>query len=437
MIAQYAKQAWHQARTNVAYTVIYIAGVALTMLFVMVMAMVLYVKIAPVYPENRRSDTYYINRVMLRADQMAMLSNVGRYFYDEYLSKLENVDAIAFYQASRRDFVTKTDGSRDFEVMVKSVSDGFFDIYDFDFLAGAPFLPEHFVEEPNAVVITNQLADRLFGGSADAVGRNVDINKKSYRVVGVVTAPSWLTSHSYAQIFMPPSKPSYDSSNPTINDLNGGLSVVMTAKDGEALKREMEELVHKLNNSTLMHNGGDDEKWTINLYSQPTPHWKSGLLSDAESGDEGVNRLVWLYVVIVLVLLVVPALNLSGLIGGRMDTRLSELGIRKTYGAPRSSLMRQVIYENFLLTIVGAVIGMMAAWVVVVSCRSWIFSIFESDPLSVPAWIDITINGDMIFAPALFVIMLVLCLVVNLMSAIVPALIYMRKPIVTSLYEKR
>ena len=39
-----------------------------------------------------------------------------------------------------------------------------------------------------------------------------------------------------------------------------------------------------------------------------------------------------------LVLLLVPALNLSGMIASRMESRLAEMGVRKSFGAGRGKL---------------------------------------------------------------------------------------------------
>ena len=86
MIVQYFKQAWHQARTNVTYTLLYVTGVTLTMLFVMVMAIVLYVRIAPVYPETNRPNTMYITSLMLKRDQMSMSGSIGQWAYKELFS---------------------------------------------------------------------------------------------------------------------------------------------------------------------------------------------------------------------------------------------------------------------------------------------------------------------------------------------------------------
>ena len=437
-ISQYAKQAWHQARTNVTYTVLYISGVTLAMLFSMVLAMVLYVKIGSIYPETNRDKTLYISQAMLRqGQQWAMMGNVGQGIYDDYLSKLKNAEHVAIISEYGRSFAKSTDGSMDFEITVKSLRGDFFKIYDFEFLAGGPFASDARPgDESSEAVITDDLASRLFGGADEAIGQNVNVNRYDYRVVGVVRAPSFLTPYSYAQLYCPMG----DILGATTRTrFMGSGKVIMTVRDkaqGEALKAEVKSLVDRLNNSGEISD--ENGEWEINLYNQPSEHWRQAFVPDA-SKDEGnsLSYIVWLYVVILLVLLIVPALNLSGLIGGRMDTRLSELGIRKTYGATRSSLLRQVLFENILLTLTGGILGMALAWLLVGTCRRWIFSIFDGAPTMVPDWTEVALNVDMLFSPALFCIMLLLCLVVNLLSALVPAWLYMRRPIVKSLYEKR
>ena len=436
MIVQYFKQAWHQARTNVTYTLLYVTGVTLTMLFVMVMAIVLYVRIAPVYPETNRPNTMYITSLMLKRDQMSMSGNIGQWAYKELFSKLENVENMTLVTNQDRAFCKSTDGTDDFELKVKFVRDGFFKIYDFDFLAGRKFTEEENSTETGKVsIITDRLADRLFGGPGHAIGQTITVDRYDTTIVGVVRSASYLTSDSYADMYRPMGE-QYYSGKPGIRDATGGSRVVLTTRDAsqaEALGKEFATMLDKANNSDLVDDG--DTRWEIRVDSQPMAHWRRALNPDVHSSDG--SRIVWLYVVIILVLMIVPAINLSGLIGGRMDTRLSELGIRKSFGATRSSIMRQVIFENLLLTFIGAVAGMAGAWILVSSCRRWIFSIFDPNPAAIPDWVDVSLNGDMMFAPALFAVMLVICLAVNLLSAIVPAWIYMRKPIVGALYEKR
>lgn len=439
LLSQYAKQAWHQARTNVTYTVLYVAGVMLAMMFTMTMAMVLYVRIAPVYPETKRCNTSYINNIMLRNDRSSMSGRVSQYPYDEWLSKLENVEHIALYCKSSRSFAKSTDGTPDFEISVKFVRGDFFKIYDFALVAGRMFTDEEAVaENPRAAIITERLAERLFGGAEQAIGQTVTVDRYDNLVVGVVRGASVLTKDSYAQMYRPMGQEYYGENGPGVRTFTGANTVVITTRDASQAKdldEEIKTLIHKINNSDIMVDP-EGKRWELQITDQPVPHWRNVVSPNPTWGDAS-NNMIWIIVVILLVLLIVPAINLSGLIGGRMDTRLSELGIRKTYGATRTSLLRQVMFENLLLTLVGAVLGMIGAWILVTSCRRWIFSIFDPNPVQIAEWSDVAVNPDMLFAPALFVVMLVVCLTVNLLSATVPAWLYMRKPIVSSLYEKR
>ena len=64
------------------------------------------------------------------------------------------------------------------------------------------------------------------------------------------------------------------------------------------------------------------------------------------------------YVIIVLVLLLIPAINMSGITQSRMRKRMAEIGVRKAFGATRSELLTQVLYENLLQTLLGGVLGL-------------------------------------------------------------------------------
>ena len=56
------------------------------------------------------------------------------------------------------------------------------------------------------------------------------------------------------------------------------------------------------------------------------------------------------YAIVVIILLLVPAVNLSGMTLSRMRRRMAEIGVRKAFGATGGELMRQVFFENLVLT---------------------------------------------------------------------------------------
>ena len=79
----------------------------------------------------------------------------------------------------------------------------------------------------------------------------------------------------------------------------------------------------------------------------------------------------------------------------------------------------------------------MLAWIVVYLGREWIFTLLDQWSEAVPQGVDAYVSGEMLFAPAVFAIAFLLCLALNLLSALLPAWMSLRKPIVYSLYEKR
>ena len=177
------------------------------------------------------------------------------------------------------------------------------------------------------------------------------------------------------------------------------------------------------------------ENLTLEIQGGPSTHWQSVLESAA--GSEGsMGKAVRQLLLIVLVLLLVPALNMSGLIASRMESRLAEMGIRKTFGAWRSTLLNMVLWENLLLTFLGGFIGLLVAWVCLFLGRGWVFTILDSYATRV-AGDAAYVSGEMLFAPLVFVCALGLCLVLNILSAFIPAWWSLRHPIVQSLYEKR
>ena len=130
---------------------------------------------------------------------------------------------------------------------------------------------------------------------------------------------------------------------------------------------------------------------------------------------------------VLLVLLLVPALNLSGLISSRMDMRSSELGVRRSFGATRPKLLGQVLWENLMLTVVGGIVGLLIVWLSLWATSGSLLTLLNED-------VDATatssaLTSGILFAPAVFAMAFMLCVILNLLSALVPAWVSIRKQI--------
>ena len=110
---------------------------------------------------------------------------------------------------------------------------------------------------------------------------------------------------------------------------------------------------------------------------------------------------------ILLILLLIPAINLSGLSLSRMKKRTEEIGIRKAFGAKRYTILIQVLFENLITSLIGGVIGLILSYVIVFRMRDWL--------LDIPSGSTIPVN-TLISIPVLLAVFAV-CLVINLLSA--------------------
>ena len=141
------------------------------------------------------------------------------------------------------------------------------------------------------------------------------------------------------------------------------------------------------------------------------------------------------YIYILLALLFIPSLNLGGMIASRMAGRMDEIGVRKAFGATNGSVLSQVLCENLLLTALGALLGLLLAYLITLSASSWILALFDGRVNRMAPENVITV--EMLFNPTIIAITMLLTLVLNLMAAVVPTLFALRKSITYSLYNKR
>ena len=150
-----------------------------------------------------------------------------------------------------------------------------------------------------------------------------------------------------------------------------------------------------------------------------------------------MKELVKGFLYILLALLFIPALNLSGMISSRMNRRVAEFGVRKSYGATNARIIGQVLSENLFLTLAGGILGILFSYVIVLMANEWIMYIFSEVQFVNPFEAPPVFTFEMLFNPTLFMIVLGLCIVLNLISALVPTVWALRKPIVECLYSKR
>ena len=62
----YLKQAWNLMKQNPLFSTLYIVGTGISIVMTMVIAIVYYVRLAPVYPETNRMRTLVVKSAKMR-----------------------------------------------------------------------------------------------------------------------------------------------------------------------------------------------------------------------------------------------------------------------------------------------------------------------------------------------------------------------------------
>ena len=71
---------------------------------------------------------------------------------------------------------------------------------------------------------------------------------------------------------------------------------------------------------------------------------------------------VYIFSAIAIFILLIACVNFMNLSTARSSNRAREVGVRKVLGSPRKYLIAQFLTESILVTLVGAIIAVFAAW---------------------------------------------------------------------------
>lgn len=426
-------QLWRESRANPGFTALYIGGVAFAVAFTMVYAIIYYVNLAPLYPEYNRAETSYVSFIQIRNDSTSNIhgSLVSQKFVDDFIAGSENIEYCSISQPTfGQTSQISTKGNVGFKAVPRLTDRNFFRLYDYDFLAGRPFSDvEMDAGKPYFTIVTADIAERVFGSTDNAVGQEILIDYEPYRVVGVVRRGTPVAHTSYGDLFIPytikPSSASDESGS--LRDYLGSLTAAIKFRDGSQRERFIEEFNAKVSRAK------DSDGFKIQK-AQVRSHFENILTT--EGGDDlPIKSIIQSLLAVLFILLIVPAINISGMIGGQMDRRMAEIGVRRSFGATRGELTRRVMFENFVLTLAGGLVGFIFAWIIVTLCRRWMLQLLVSSWEVVDAPVDI--SAELLFAPLIFLSALLLCLALNLLSAYIPVRFALRRPIVNSLNTKR
>ena len=426
MIKQYLQQALYHLRENPAISLISLVGTALSIAMIMVVVITLRARTADCVPEVNRSRCLYVPNMSYRlkentggSSNSCMSVQTGR----ECFKALTVPEAVTLISRPSKVRASLPVGEKLTADMVET-DDAFWRVFQFRFLDGKPFTEADFQSGLPRAVICATVARHLFGQTEGVAGRRIQLNHVDFQVAGVVADVSTLATDSYAQVWIPYTAGSSESLSWGYN-LMGPMRAVILARSADdlpAIREECERLRRRYNDAQ-----GDYE---VFYRGQPDTHFTHLYRKWSEEPD--MQSTVLRYVAIILILLIVPAINLSSMTLSRMRRRMAEIGVRRAFGATEGELMTQVLVENLLVTLVGGLVGLLLSYGATFLLNGFLFG------NSTNAYLmgETTLTAGMLLSPWIFLAAFAFCLVMNLLSAGLPAWRASRMSIVEAIAGK-
>lgn len=246
---------------------------------------------------------------------------------------------------------TWNDGTGSFTAGTVAVMGGFFDVAGVTPQLGRRLGPED--DRPGAerlVVISHGVWRRAFAGAADVIGRTLRLRRQAFTVAGVMPAdfayPAgaeiWTTRHALADI-----EPNEAFRTGLLRD----VEILARVREGVTLDQAREELAAMTAGLAMQRAGGSVEGFRPVIRS-----FKDVIVGDMDA------VLVVLFMAVALILGIATA-NVANLFLVRGEHRRREFAVRRALGAPRASVVTQLLLESLAIAIVATVSALaIAGW---------------------------------------------------------------------------
>jgi len=204
-----------------------------------------------------------------------------------------------------------------------------------------------------ATVISDGLWRRSYGGDPNILGKRLRMDNDPYTIVGVVPAgfrhpgttvakdvEVWVTCGYSADPYPKPAR--------NVRVLPGAIGRLKPGIDVTQAQARLTAMASELR-TDFPNDYPPEAKWSIEI--QP--------LQDALVGNVRPQLLVLMAAVVLVVL--IASVNIANLLLARASGRQREMALRMALGAGRTRMVRQMLTESLVLSLIAGVAGVLAA----------------------------------------------------------------------------
>jgi putative ABC transport system permease protein len=296
------------------------------------------------FPYRDHSRLFLVRQSLPKIGVTDQLRASGAEFAD--FSKSPIFEKVAATEPVSRNL---TGGQEPERVAPAKVSGDFFSMLGVEPILGRAIRAED--QGPNAqpvLVISYGLWQRRFGGDPDALGKRVALDDEAYTIVGVMPPQFWFEGRDcwFPFPFNVGELPRNSRRDyPILAKLKPGVGVAQAKAELELLARQNERSFA----------GTNPDYAGRGLYLQPYREFVYG----------GMRRTSLLLLGAVGLVLLIACTNIANLLLTRGASRAPEIAIRAALGASRLHIVRQLLTESLLLSILGGALGtLLSIWAI-------------------------------------------------------------------------
>lgn len=358
MLKNYIKIAFRYMSRDKAYSSINIAGLSVGIMCCLLLA--LYIQDEMSFDKHHQDveNLYRVTSIMgEKSDNRVMRTTSAPIVWGikDEIPEIEIVTRLVNPPGVSQNLI-RYEGNQFYEPDGFIADSTLFKVFTYRFKEGDP---KTALTDANSVVITEKLATKLFGKES-AINKVIYINQggpsSDFRVTGVLDDRQ-PNSHLRANFFVSMTSNGWAEylRSPQVSDQWAGQNFLLSyikLKEGHTA----ESVLPKINAVFLKH-GVDDLKALGMKKTLGLDPVKDIYLYTAY-GDAS-PRVAYLYVIasIAGVILLIACINFMNLSTAKAAKRASEVGLRKTLGAYRSSLITQFLGEVMVIVVIAIGIG--------------------------------------------------------------------------------
>lgn len=362
MIKNYFKTAWRTILDNKLYSLLNIAGLTFGLTWFFLIGLFLFDELTFDNQHKNAGRIYRVVEYKTVNNESSVIAAAGFKMAQEAKTKIAGVENTTKMVRTGRANLVDPANPVPFQETVTMADENFLTIFDFPLLAGDRATA---LKEPNSIVISEDLAKRLFG-KTDVLGKTIQWSHlpAPSKITGIMKNQQRNSSFDFNSLTSEATNYNFEfyKNSIMISDwLSNNFAVYTLLKPGvdpKTVAGSMEKLVRA--NVTVPAG----VSFSYGLQSLKDLHLKSeGIVDGARNTNvdampQGSVFYVKLFSFIAFFVLLIAGINYTNLTTARASSRLKEIGVRKTIGALRANLFWQFLVESLMVTFISFILSL-------------------------------------------------------------------------------